>query len=147
MDNYLKLITLQLNHMHIKPITGHMAIRLLPLVAATLLMGHSSLALGTASIAKGNYSTALGTGSWLLVIPQSPWGMNPMYANKSVGVGNNVQAINDGSMVYGLESYAGGIGSIAIGKKAMANIQMSPKFKQKTHEDMEMTDALIRRSK
>lgn len=70
-----------------------------------------------------------------------------MYANKSVGVGNNVQAINDGSMVYGLESYAGINGSIAIGKRAMANIQMSPKFKQKTHEDMEMMQThLYRRS-
>lgn len=29
-----------------------------------------------------------------------------VYAGKSVGIGNNVQAIKDGAMVYGLNSYA-----------------------------------------
>lgn len=54
-----------------------------------------------------------------------------MYSDNSVGVGNNVQAINRGVMVYGANSYAGGTGSLAIGDYALANIEMDDKFNNK----------------
>lgn len=35
-----------------------------------------------------------------------------------------------GSIVYGLKSYAGGDGSVAIGTNAMVNVKMSNHFKK-----------------
>ncbi|QEH21644.1 hypothetical protein FWK55_05360 [Histophilus somni] len=59
----------------------------------------------------------------------SPWGtMRTFIANIPLGVGNNVQAIQTGSMVFGANSYAGGSGSLALGEYTFANVTMGDEF-------------------
>lgn len=100
----------------------------------SIAYGDHSNAIGTLAIAKGNFSSAFGTGTIAFEEGGIAVGNNAyVYREHSIGVGNNVKQYKKKPMVFGVNSYAGGSGSLALGEYTFANVTMHDEFNGKDH--------------